>query len=181
MTEVAKHLYFFLVKRYHEGLKSGKWEKWHEERDFPRHEFEDHSSRDDDGVFDGYDFAKWAEQELVNGLEGTKAVEVCQGPTKKKTMIWEAPLCGIGLKKAINQGIEDHLAEQGAMTASARNAKKMNIWNDITLFLRRKGWEWLSDMHLFMDGPNQRKMNLYCGKKIDGEHYILMKSVAESV
>jgi len=181
MTEVAKHLYFFLVKRYHEGLKSGKWEKWHEERDFPRHEFEDHSSRDDDGVFDGYDFAKWAEQELVNGLEGTKAVEVCQGPTKKKTMIWEAPLCGIGLKKAINQGIEDHLAEQGAMTASARNAKKGNILNDITLFLRRKGWEWLSDMHLFMDGPNQRKMNLYCGKKIDGEHYILMKSVAESV
>ena len=61
------------------------------------------------------------------------------------------------------------------MTASARNTKKVNIWNDITLFLRRKGWNWLSDMHLFMDGPNQRKMNLYCGKKIGGEHYILMK------
>ena len=180
MTEVAKHLYFVLVKRYHEGLKSGKWEKWHEERDFPRHEFESHTTRDVDGIFDGFDFPKWAAENLVNGLEGTKAVEVCQGPTKKKTMIWEAPLCGIGLKKAIHQGIEDHLAEQGAMAASARNAKKANIGNDITLFLIRKGWEWITDAHLFMDGPNQRKMNLYCGKKIGGEHYILMKDVAES-
>ena len=74
MTEVAKHLYFFLVKRYHEGLKSGKWEKWHEERDFPRHEFQSGSSRDNAGVFDGFDFPKWAEQELVNGLEGTKVI-----------------------------------------------------------------------------------------------------------
>ena len=174
MTEVAKHLYFFLVKRYHEGLKSGKWEKWHEERDFPRHEFEDHSSRDDDGVFDGFDFAKWAEQELVNGLEGTKAVEVCQGPTKKKTMIWEAPLCGIGLKKAINQGIEDHLAEQGAMTASARKNKKVNIWNDITVFLRSKGWNWRNEQHLFGSGKEQQKMRKYCYKKVGGDWYILM-------
>ena len=184
MLDVSKNLYFYLVKQYFEGLKDGKWDKFDEEAGFPRRqspEFQGHSSRDDAGVFDGFDFPKWAAENLVNGLEGTKAVEVCQGPTKKKTMIWEAPLCGIGLKKAINQGIEDHLAEQGAMTAAARNAKKGNILNDITIFLRRKGWEWLSDMHLFMDGPNQRKMNLYCGKKIGGEHYILMKSVAESV
>ena len=184
MLDVSKNLYFYLVKQYFEGLKDGKWDKFDEEAGFPRRqspEFQDHSSRDDAGVFDGFDFAKWAEQELVNGLEGTKAVEVCQGPTKKKTMIWEAPLCGIGLKKAINQGIEDHLAEQGAMAASARNKKKVNIYDQITVFLQRKGWEWITDTHLFMDGPNQRKMNLYCGKKIGGEHYILMKSVAESV
>ena len=43
MTKVAKNLYLFLVKKYHEGLKSGKWKKWDEERYFPRHEFEDHS------------------------------------------------------------------------------------------------------------------------------------------
>ena len=180
MTEVAKHLYFFLVKRYHEGLKDGKWKKWHEERDFPRHEFQDHSSRDDDGVFDGFDFPKWAEEELVNGLEGTKAVEVCQGPTQKKMMIWEAPLCGIGLKKAIKEAIDFHVDAQGAITPAECKKKKANIWDQITVFLRRIGWNWLSDTHLFMDGPNQRKMNLYCGKKIDGEHIILMKNVAES-
>jgi len=181
ITEVSKHLYFYFVNEYNKGIRTGKWDHWSEEKSRPENTFQIHSTRDDDGVFDGFDFPKWAEQELVNGLEGTKAVEVCQGPTKKKTVIWEAPLCGIGLKKAINQGIEDHLAEQGAMVASARNAKKANIGNDITLFLLRNGWEWITDTHLFMDGPNQRKMNLYCGKKIGGEHYILMKSVAESV
>ena len=181
ITEVSKHLYFYFVNEYNKGIRTGKWDHWSEEKSRPENTFQDHSTRDDAGVFDGFDFPKWAAENLVNGLEGTKAVEVCQGPTKKKTMIWEAPLCGIGLKKAINQGIEDHLAEQGAMAASARNAKKANIGNDITHFLLRKGWEWLSDTHLFMDGPNQRKMNLYCGKKIGGEHYILMKSVAESV
>ena len=84
MTKVAKNLYFFLVMRYHEGLKSGKWDKWDEETHFPRHEFQSHSSCDNDGVFDGFDFPKWAELYLINGLEGTKAVEVCPGPIKKK-------------------------------------------------------------------------------------------------
>ena len=141
MTEVAKHLYFFLVKRYHEGLKSGKWEKWHEERDFPRHEFEDHSSRDDDGVFDGFDFAKWAEQELNGGLEGVKAVEVVGG-SKKKMMMWEAHLCGSGLGKSIKDAIEDHLVAQGAMPAAECNKKKVNIWNEITVFLQQKQMFW---------------------------------------
>ena len=126
MTEVAKHLYFFLVKRCHEYLKSGKWKKWHEERDFPRHEFQDHSSRDDDGVFDGFDFPKWAEQKLVNGLNGTKAVEVVGG-SKKKMMMWEASLCGNGLETSIKEAIGDHLHTQGAMTAPTHNKRKVNI------------------------------------------------------
>ena len=182
MTKVAKNLYFFLVKRYHEGLKAGKWDEWDEERDFPRHEFQSGSSRVDSGVFDGFDFPKWAEQELANGLEGTKAVEVFPGPTKKKVVIWEAPLCGSGLKNTTKQGIEDHLDDQGAMAASARNKKKVKIYDhdQTTVFLQRKGWSWISDTHLFVDGPIQRKMNLYCGKKIGGEHCILMKDVAES-
>ena len=174
MTEVAKHLYFFLVKRYHEGLKSGKWEKWHEERDFPRHEFQDHSSRDNDGVFDGFDFPKWAEQELVNGLEGTKAVEVCPGPAKKKVMTWTISLCGIGLYNKIMEAIDDHLDAQGALNASAHKKKKVNISNDITVFLRTKGWKWQKEQHLFSTDDEQIRMRKYCGKKVGGEFYILM-------
>ena len=130
MLDVSKHLYFYLVKQYFEGLKSGKWDKWDEEADFPRRpspEFQDYSPRDDDGVFDGFDFPKWAEQELVKGLNGTKAVEVCQGPTKKKTMMWEASLCGNGLETSIKEAIGDHLHTQGAMTAPAHNKRKVNI------------------------------------------------------
>ena len=174
MTEVAKHLYFFLVKRYHEGLKSGKWEKWHEERDFPRHEFEDHSSRADAGVFDGFDFPKWAAENLVNGLEGTKAVEVCPGPAKKKVMTWTIALCGIGLYNKIMEAIDDHLDAQGALNASAHKKKKLNISNDITVFLRTKGWKWQKVQHLFSIDDEQIRMRKYCGKKVGGEFYILM-------
>ena len=172
MTEVAKHLYFFLVKRYHEGLKSGKWEKWHEERDFPRHEFEDHSSRDD-GVFDGFDFTKWAELKLVSGVEGTKAVEVVGG-SKMKVMMWQSSLCGGGLETSIKEAIGDHLNTQGAMTVAEYNKKKANIWNDITVFLRSKGWNWRNEQHLFGSGKEQQKMKKHCGKKIGTDHIILM-------
>ena len=174
MTEVAKHLYFFLVKRYHEYLKSGKWKKWHEERDFPRDDFQDQSSRDDDGVFDGFDFTKWAEQELVNGLEGTKAVEVCPGPAKKKVMTWNASLCGAGLENSIKEAIDDHLDAQGALNASAHKKKKANISNDITVFLRTKGWIWQKEQHLFSTDNEQIRMRKYCGKKVGMDYIILM-------
>jgi len=174
MTEVAKHLYFFLVKRYHEGLKSGKWEKWHEERDFPRHEFESHTTRDVDGIFDGFDFPKWAAENLVNGLEGTKAVEVCPGPAKKKVMTWTISLCGIGLYNKIMEAIDDHLDAQGALNASAHKKKKANISNDITVFLRTKGWIWQKEQHLFSTDDEQIRMRKYCGKKVGMDYIILM-------
>jgi len=179
MLDVSKHLYFYLVKQYFEGLKDGKWDKFDEEADFPRRpspEFQDHSSRDD-GVFDGFDFAKWAEQELNGGLEGVKAVEVVGG-SKKKMMMWEAHLCGSGLEKSIKDAIEDHLVAQGAMPAAECNKKKVNIWNDITVFLQRKEMRWRGDQqkqtHLFGSGKEQKKMKKYCGKKVGGEFYILM-------
>jgi len=177
MLDVSKHLYFYLVKQYFEGLKDGKWDKFDEEADFPRRpspEFQDHSSRDDAGVFDGFDFPKWAEQELVNGLEGTKAVEVCPGPAKKKVMTWNASLCGAGLENKIKEAIDDHLDAQGAMNASAHKKKKVNISNDITVFLRTKGWKWQKVQHLFSIDDEQIRMRKYCGKKVGGEFYILM-------
>ena len=177
MLDVVKHMYFYFVKKYFEGLESGKWGKWDEEADFPRrpsHEFQDHSTRDNAGVFDGFDLAKWAEQELVNGLEGTKAVEVCAGPVKKKTMIWEASLCGVGLESSIKEAISDHVDEQGTMTASARKKKKVNISNDITVFLRTKGLKWHSEQHLFSTDKEQIRMRKYCGKKVGGDYIILM-------
>ena len=177
MLDVSKHLYFYLVKKYFEGLEDGTWDKWDEEADFPRRpspEFQDHSPRDNAGVFDGFDFPKWAEQKLVNGLEGTKAVEVCPGPVKKKTMIWDASLCGVGLESSIKEAIDDHLDAQGAMSASAHKKKKVNIGNDITVFLRTKGWKWQPEQHLFSTDKEQIRMRKYCGKKVGGEFYILM-------
>jgi hypothetical protein len=164
--------------RFHEGLKSGKGADWDEETYFPRHEFQSRSSRDNDGVFDGFDFPKWAELYLINGLEGTKAVEVCPGPVKKKMMMWEAHLCGSGLEKSIKDAIEDHLVAQGAMPAAECNKKKVNIWNDITVFLQRKEMRWRGDQqkqtHLFGSGKEQKKMKKYCGKKVGGDYIILM-------
>ena len=136
------------------------------------HEFQDHSSRDD-GVFDGFDFPKWAEQELVKGLNGTKAAEVVGG-SKKKVVMWEASLCGNGLETSIKEATGDHLHTQGAMTASAHNKRKVNIWNDITVFLRTKGWNWRNEQHLFGSSKDQQKMKKHCGKKIGVECYILM-------
>ena len=85
VLDVANHLYFYLVKKYFEGLESGKWGKWDEEADFPRPEFQDHSSRDNAGVFDGFDFNESADQNLINGLGGAKAVEVI-GASKTKVI-----------------------------------------------------------------------------------------------
>jgi len=127
ITEVSKHLYFYFVNEYNKGMRTGKWDHWSEEKSRPKNTFQSQSTRDDDGVFDGFDFPKWAEQELVNGLKGTKAVEVCQGPTKKKTMMWEASLCGNGLETTIKEAIGDHLHTQGAMAASAHNKRKVKI------------------------------------------------------
>ena len=100
---------------------------------------------------------------MFDGLEGTKAAEVCPGPTKKKAMSWEAPLCGIGLKNIIKRGIEDHLGDQGAMAASARNKKKVNIWNQTTVFLQRKGWNWISDtpMGVLSARSSERALSLH--------------------
>jgi hypothetical protein len=177
MLDVSKHLYFYLVKQYFEGLKDGKWDKFDEEADFPRRpspEFQDHSSRDDAGVFDGFDFPKWAAENLVNGLEGTKAVEVCPGPAKKKVMTWTISLCGIGLYNKIMEAIDDHLDAQGALNASAHKKKKVNISNDITVFLRTKGWKWQKEQHLFSADDEQFKMRKYCGKKVGTDYIILM-------
>jgi len=177
MLDVSKHLYFYLVKQYFEGLKDGKWDKFDEEAGFPRRpspEFQGHSSRDDAGVFDGFDFPKWAAENLVNGLEGTKAVEVCPGPAKKKVMTWTISLCGIGLYNKIMEAIDDHLDAQGALNASAHKKKKANISNDITVFLRTKGWIWQKEQHLFSTDNEQIRMRKYCGKKVGGDYIILM-------
>ena len=137
MEAVAIALYSYFVKKYLEGVGTGIWERWHEENDFPRHKYEDHSSRDNGSVFDGFDFNEWADQEHVNGVEGTKAVEVCPGLVKKKKM-WNVSLCGIGLENSTKNPIKDHLDAEGAMTATVHRNKEANIWNDITFFYRTK-------------------------------------------
>jgi hypothetical protein len=174
ITEVSKHLYFYFVNEYNKGIRTGKWDHWSEEKSRPENTFQDHSSRDDAGVFDGFDFPKWAAENLVNGLEGTKAVEVCPGPAKKKVMTWTISLCGIGLYNKIMEAIDDHLDAQGALNASAHKKKKVNISNDITVFLRTKGWKWQKEQHLFSTDDEQIRMRKYCGKKVGGEFYILM-------
>ena len=60
------------------------------------------------------------------------------------------------------------------MTAAEHNKKKVNIWNDITVFLRSKGWNWRNEQHLFGSGKEQQKMKKHCGKKIGTDHIILM-------
>jgi len=45
----------------------------------------------------------------VNGIDGTKAVEVTSGPIQKKTMVYYPLLCGIGLENKIKQSVGDHL------------------------------------------------------------------------
>ena len=107
MPDVSEHLYFYLVKNYLEGLKSGKWDKWDEETDFPRHEFQSGSSRDNAGVFDGFDFNEFSDQNLINGFEGAKAAEVL-GASKAKVMTWKSHLCGSGLENSTKQAIDDH-------------------------------------------------------------------------
>ena len=77
-------------------------------------------SRTNSGVFDGFDFTNWAELNLVNGFEGTNAVEVVPGPSNMKVMVWRPDRCGIGLENNIKQHIDDHVDQQGAMTAAAR-------------------------------------------------------------
>ena len=177
ITEVSKHLYFYFVNEYNKGIRTGKWDHWSEEKSRPENTFQDHSPRDDDGVFDGFDFPKWAAENLVNGLEGTKAVEVTSGPIQKKTMMYYPLLCGIGLENKIKQSVCDHLDAQGAVTTAVRNKKKVDIIHNIELFLKRKGWIWANDQHLFVDpdpSKGQQKMKKHCGKKVGMDWYILM-------
>ena len=180
VLDVSKQLCFCLVKKYFEGLESGKWDKWDEEADFPRPEFKSGSSRDNAGVFDGFDFNEFADQNLINGLEGTKAVEVCPGPVKKKTMIWEASLCGSGLENSTKEAIIGHVDAQGATNAPARKNKKVGIWNEITVFLQQKKKFWRNcpdGQHLFGSGKEQQKMRKYCGKKVGGKFCILIGGI----
>ena len=104
MLDVSKRLYFYLVKNYIEGLKSGKWGKWDEETHFPR---QSGLSRDNAGVFDGYDFNVYVTEKLLNGLGGVKAVEVI-GASKTKVMTWKNRLCGGGLENSSKEAIDDH-------------------------------------------------------------------------
>ena len=94
-----------------------------------------------------------------------------------KMMMWRPDLCGSGLENSIKQGVDDHLDEQGAMTAAARKKKATNIMHNIELFLKRKGIRWRGGMegqHLFGSGKDQKKMRKYCGKKVGVEYCILM-------
>ena len=179
MLDVAKHLYFYLVKKYFEGLDSGKWDNWDEEADFPRrpsHEFQDHSSRDNAGVFDGFDFNEFADSNLIDGFVGVKAVEVI-GASKTKVMTWKSHLCGSGLENCIKHAIIDHVDAMGAMTLPERKKKKSDIWIETTVFLQRKGMKWRNcpdGQHLFGSGKEQQKMRKYCGKKVGADYRILM-------
>ena len=74
---------------------------------------------------------------LINGFEGTNAVEVVP-PSNMKIMVCPPDRCGVGLDNNIKQGVDDHLDEQGAMTAAARKKKKAGIWDQITVFLKDK-------------------------------------------
>ena len=176
ITEVSKHLYFYFVNEYNKGIRTGKWDKWSEEKSRPENTFQSPSTRDNAGVFDGFDFNEFADQNLINGLEGVKAVEVL-GASKTKVMTWKNHLCGSGLSNSTKDAISDHVDAQGAMNDKACKNKKANIWNEITVFLQQKkifwreGWE---GQHLFTSDKEQQKMRKYCGKKVGGEFYILM-------
>ena len=179
ICEVSKHLFFYFTKQYEEGIASGFWDSYDEETAFPHEEyaFESHTTRDVDGIFGGFDFNVWAVDNLVNGIDGTKAVEVTSGPIQKKTMMYYPLLCGIGLENKIKQSVCDHLDAQGAVTTAVRNKKKVDIIHNIELFLKRKGWIWANDQHLFVDpdpSKGQQKMKKHCGKKVGMDWYILM-------
>ena len=128
-------------------------------------------------MFDGFDFNGFAGQNLINGFEGITVVEVL-GASKTKVMTLKSHLCGSGLENRIKQAIDDHLDAQGAMNAAARKKKKkVNIWNEITVFLQQKQIFWRDGregQHLFGSGKEQQKMRKYCGKKVGGDFYILM-------
>jgi hypothetical protein len=176
ITEVSKHLYFYFVNEYNKGIRTGKWDKWSEEKSRPKNTFQSQSTRDDDGVFDGFDFNEFADQNLINGFEGVKAVEVL-GASKTKVMTWKNHLCGGGLLNSIKDAISDHVDAQGAMNDKASKNKKANILNEITVFLQKKKMFWREGregQHLFTSDKEQQKMRKYCGKKVGGEFYILM-------
>ena len=115
-------------------------------------------------------------EKLLNGLGGVKAVEVI-GASKTKVMTWKSHLCGVGLENRIKQAIGDHPDAQGAMTAEAYKKKKLNIWDQIAVFLKDKEMRWRNcpdGQHLFGSGKEQQKMRKYCGKMVGGGWCILM-------
>ena len=76
-------------------------------------------------------------EKLLNGTDGAKAVEVLDA-SKTKVMAWKSHLCGVGLENSIKQAVDDHLDEQGAMTAAARKKKATNIRDQITVCRKTK-------------------------------------------
>jgi len=63
------------------------------------------------------------------------------------------------------------------MTAAVRNKKKVHIIHNIELFLKREGWIWDNDRHLFVDpdsSKGQQKIKKHCGKKVGVDWCILM-------
>ena len=97
MEVVAIALYSYFVKRYLEGADTGFWERWHEENDFPRHEFQSHSTRGaDDGVFHGFDFDEYATENLMNGLDGVNAIIVLprctSGPRRQNFSVYHGSM-----------------------------------------------------------------------------------------
>ena len=90
-TAVAMNLYFYFCNVYDHGQKVCHWKTWDEESAFPHDEYafesyNSHSSRDVDGVFDGFDVNVWATDNLLNGLDGVTAIGIDEdhGSFKKK-------------------------------------------------------------------------------------------------
>lgn len=186
-TAVAMNLYFFFCNMYEEAEATGHWKTWDEESAFPHDEcafesFESHSSRDVDGVFDGYDFNVWADKNLLNGLGGVKAVRINEddGHSEKK---WDAARCGDGLKKKLELDIRAYIdsdeSVHSALTHAVKQKKKKSIMHDIVLFLKRKGMPWGDQAYLYTtDGNQSVNMKGHFGKKVDGVWYILMLKCA---
>ena len=178
-TAVAMNLYFYFCNVYEEGETAGHWKTWDEESAFPHEEyaFESHTTRDADGVFDGFDFNGWAADNLLNGLDGVTAIRVDEddGSYSKK---WDAARCGGGLKKKLDLDIRvyidsDESAHSGLST-SAKKKKKDSIMGNILIFLKNKGMPWGDQQYLYTtDGNESVNMKGHFGKKVAGVWYIL--------
>ena len=168
---------------YEVKLAEGFYTNWSEESAFPHDDenvFQPHSTRgDDDGVFDGFDFNAWTTDNLVNGLDGVKAIGVKEGSGQKYSE-WEPHLCGAGLKSKLNDDIIAAVEDQGALAAATRKKKKQDILDGIAVFLKDKGWRWFDQRHLFGSGKTAKNMKMHCGKMVDGDWYILMLNDASA-
>ena len=181
-TAVAMNLYFYFCNVYEKAEKDGHWKIWDEESAFPHEEyafesFESHTTRDVDGVFDGFDFNGWAADNLLNGLVGVTAIGVDEDDGSYSTK-WDHARCGDGLKKKIDLGIRvyidsDESAHSG-LSISAKKKKKDSIMDNILIFLTNKGMPWGHQQYLYTtDGNKSINMKGHFGKKIAGVWYIL--------